>query len=149
MLREHRRNDVLRNVANDPVHRYSVLEKDQTRNARHLILPRNTWVIVRIKFYELRFTGVGGGDLFDDRPEHFARPAPGCPKIDEHGLAVLKNFGLKIVLRNVCQCAHVVCFNTSGSKNPRRTLKSCNAPETSVRIYEPEPPSDGTVPRRA
>ena len=63
-------------------------------------------ILVGVQFDELRLAGVRGGDLFDDRTEHFARPAPRRPKIHQHGLAapehlVLESsFALPLLMRS-------------------------------------------------
>ena len=36
-----------------------------------------------------------GGDLLEDRGDHPARPAPGGPEVDEHGLVGLEDLGLE------------------------------------------------------
>src|ERR1700722_1740681 len=101
MLAEHRSHRAFGDVADDAIDRLTTLEENQAGDARDLVLSGDGGVLVRIQFDELRFAGVCGCDLLDDRPEHAARPAPRCPEIYENRLAAVQHFGLEVGLRNL------------------------------------------------
>jgi len=98
---EHRCHGVFRNVADDAIDRLTVLEENQARDSRNLVLAGKARIFVGIQFDELRLAGVRRCNLFDNRTEHAARPAPWRPKVDQHRLGILQHLTVKVRLRNI------------------------------------------------
>ena len=54
-----------------------------------------------LSFTNFALPALRGGDFLDDRSEHFARAAPGRPKIHQHRLGALQHLALEVGLGNV------------------------------------------------
>ena len=79
----------------------AVLEENQARYPRDLVLAGKAWIFVGIQLNELRFAGVRGCYLLDNWAKHAAWSAPRRPKINQHRLLALQHLGVKIRLRYV------------------------------------------------
>ena len=72
---EHRRYDVLRNVADDAIDRLAVLKENEAGNAGDLVLPGDARVVVGVQLDELRLAGCCAPRLFP-RSEQSIRHGP-------------------------------------------------------------------------
>ena len=80
---------------------FAVLEQHERRNAANTITRRRLLVGVDIHFADLDLAGVLGGDLLEDRRNHLAGAAPGCPVVDENGLVGLQDVGFEAIIGDV------------------------------------------------
>src|SRR5689334_10299052 len=87
----------LRHSADDLVDGLAALEQDQSRDRHHLVARGRVLVVVDVELDDAKVV-VFVGDLLEARRDHAARAAPRRPEVDEHGLVVLQNLGLKVVV---------------------------------------------------
>src|SRR5437763_4773840 len=74
------------NGADDAAALDAVLEEDEKRNALHAECARALHVLVDVDLREADIVPFGG-ELFEDRRNHAARPAPRRPEIDDERAA--------------------------------------------------------------
>jgi hypothetical protein len=78
----------------------SVLENKQRRNALYPKTPGGHLICIDVKLSDADLSAELFGQLLDDRRDHAARPAPGCPEIDQNRERRLLDLGCKILVGN-------------------------------------------------
>jgi hypothetical protein len=78
----------------------SVLENKQRRDALYAETPGGRLIRIHIEFADADLSAELFGQLLDDRRDHAARPAPGCPEIDQNRERRFLDLGCKILVGN-------------------------------------------------
>lgn len=73
----------------------AIFEQHQCRYATDTKFRWCAGILIDIEFGDLELAGVFLGDFIENGRNHFARPAPFCPVIQEHGLVGFQYFLLK------------------------------------------------------
>ena len=79
----------------------ATFEDHECRNATNAEFGGDVAVVIHIHFGDLQFAFVGRGHFVQDGGDHFARPAPFGPEINDHGLAGLEHVGFESGVGNV------------------------------------------------
>ena len=85
----------------DPLYFRSIFEYKDRWNGADLELSRQAWGIVDVHFSHRDATVLRYRKLIEYRLHHLARPAPGSPEVDKHGMLAVANGGGEIVHREM------------------------------------------------
>lgn len=82
--------------AGDLIANAAVLEEQERWNGADVVFESETLVVVYIHFCDLDRIGFFTRHFVEQRRDHFARPAPFGPKIDNHRFVALHDFAVEI-----------------------------------------------------
>ena len=73
----------------------AVLEQEQRWDGADAELAGHARILVDVDLHDLHLAGHLGRDFFQRRPDHLAGTAPFSPKIHDHGLGRVQDFGFE------------------------------------------------------
>jgi len=80
----------------DLVSHFAVLEEQEQRDGTHVVFHGEIAGVIHVHLANLRLAIEIGGDLIEDRADHFAWTTPFSPEIHEDGHVGIDYFGLEI-----------------------------------------------------
>src|SRR5256885_17177269 len=88
----------LRLYTDETLDDFAVLEQHERRDATHTVVLRGPRSVINVKLANFDRAGIFAGELLDDGRDLTTGSTPRGPKVDQHGLARLQNFTVKIVV---------------------------------------------------
>src|SRR6185312_2583112 len=101
--------------ADDDLLWLAALEEDDRRDREDVVAGLRLQVLVHVHLEKPDALAVLLGEVVDDRADNAARPAPGRPKVDHHGLLRIEDFGLKVGVGDVAHHAPTIAMTTDDS----------------------------------